>query len=156
MGLIDLAGAAGLAGAGRSPTLPTQDAGLFKLRRPGSTPSGTCPRSRRRRSSSWFAERPLRNGGGRRVLLWADTFNNYFQPEDGKAAVEVLEDAGFQVVVPQGHLCCGRPLYDYGMLDLAEALPAQDARRAAATRSAPARRSSGSSRAASPSSATSC
>ena len=69
----------------------------------------------------WFAERPLRNGGGRRVLLWADTFTNYLEPEVGIAAVEALEDAGFHVVVPHGHLCCGRPLYDYGMLDLAEA-----------------------------------
>jgi len=68
----------------------------------------------------WFAERPMRNGGGRRVILWADTFTNYLEPEVGIAAVEALEDAGFHVVVPQGHLCCGRPLYDYGMLDLAE------------------------------------
>jgi FAD/FMN-containing dehydrogenase/Fe-S oxidoreductase len=69
----------------------------------------------------WFAERPLMNGGGRRVILWADTFTNYLEPEVGIAAVEALEEAGFHVVVPQGHLCCGRPLYDYGMLDLAEA-----------------------------------
>jgi Fe-S oxidoreductase len=54
------------------------------------------------------------------VLLWADTFTNYLEPEVGIAAVEALEQAGFHVVVPQGHLCCGRPLYDYGMLDLAE------------------------------------
>jgi FAD/FMN-containing dehydrogenase/Fe-S oxidoreductase len=69
----------------------------------------------------WFAQSPLRNGGGRRVILWADTFTNYLEPEVGIAAVEALEDAGFHVVVPHGHLCCGRPLYDYGMLDLAEA-----------------------------------
>ena len=69
----------------------------------------------------WFAKRPLRNGGGRRVILWADTFTNYLEPEVAVAAVEALEDAGFHVVVPHGHLCCGRPLYDYGMLDLAEA-----------------------------------
>jgi Fe-S oxidoreductase len=55
------------------------------------------------------------------VILWADTFTNYLEPEVGIAAVEALEDAGFHVVVPHGHLCCGRPLYDYGMLDLAEA-----------------------------------
>ena len=69
----------------------------------------------------WFARRPLENGGGRRVILWADTFTNHLEPEVGVAAVEALEDAGFHVVVPRGHLCCGRPLYDYGMLDLAEA-----------------------------------
>jgi FAD/FMN-containing dehydrogenase/Fe-S oxidoreductase len=69
----------------------------------------------------WFAGRSLRNGGGKRVLLWADTFTNYLEPEVGIAAVEALEDAGFHVVVPRGHLCCGRPLYDYGMLDRAQA-----------------------------------
>jgi FAD/FMN-containing dehydrogenase/Fe-S oxidoreductase len=56
------------------------------------------------------------------VLLWPDTFNNYFFPETLHAAVEVLEDAGYRVIVPQGHLCCGRALYDYGMLDLAKQL----------------------------------
>ncbi|MEO6873027.1 MAG: (Fe-S)-binding protein, partial [Chthoniobacterales bacterium] len=54
-----------------------------------------------------------------RVLLWPDTFNNYFHPATAKAAVEVLEDAGFEVVIPQQDLCCGRPLYDYGMLEIA-------------------------------------
>jgi len=48
------------------------------------------------------------------------TFNNYFHPEVAEAAVEVLEDAGFAVVLPQHTLCCGRPLYDWGMLDLAK------------------------------------
>jgi Fe-S oxidoreductase len=56
------------------------------------------------------------------VLLWADTFNNYFLPQTARAAVEVLEAAGFRVLVPQANLCCGRPLYDFGMLDRAERL----------------------------------
>ena len=68
----------------------------------------------------WFARRPSRNGGGERVILWADTFTNHLEPEVGIAAVEALEDAGFNVTVPEVHLCCGRPLYDYGMLDRAE------------------------------------
>ena len=54
------------------------------------------------------------------VILWADTFNNYFHPGTSRAAVEVLRHAGFNVVVPQMHLCCGRPLYDFGMLDEAK------------------------------------
>lgn len=54
-----------------------------------------------------------------RVILWPDTFNNYFHPATAKAAVEVLESAGFQVIVPKQDLCCGRPLYDYGMLGTA-------------------------------------
>ncbi|HEX6200366.1 MAG TPA: FAD-linked oxidase C-terminal domain-containing protein, partial [Thermoanaerobaculia bacterium] len=61
-----------------------------------------------------------RAAAGRRVLLWPDTFNNFFHPEVGLAAVEVLEAVGFEVDLPPRILCCGRPLYDYGMLDLAE------------------------------------
>jgi FAD/FMN-containing dehydrogenase/Fe-S oxidoreductase len=54
------------------------------------------------------------------VLLWADTFNNFFHPETAQAAVAVLRQAGFVVTVPRQHLCCGRPLYDFGMLDRAK------------------------------------
>ena len=58
----------------------------------------------------------------KRVLLWPDTFNNYLLPEAAKAAVEVLERAGYTVEIPQRPLCCGRPLYDFGMLDAAKRL----------------------------------
>ncbi len=58
--------------------------------------------------------------GKRDVILWADTFNNYFHPETSQSALEVLQGAGFNVIVPQVHLCCGRPLYDFGMLDRAK------------------------------------
>jgi len=54
------------------------------------------------------------------VILWADTFNNFYHPETSKAALEVLQSAGFRVAVPQGHLCCGRPLYDFGFLEKAK------------------------------------
>ena len=54
------------------------------------------------------------------VILWPDTFNNYYHPETSQAALEVLTQAGFSVRVPQQHLCCGRPLYDFGMLDRAK------------------------------------
>ena len=53
------------------------------------------------------------------VILWADTFNNYYRPEVSRAALEVLTHAGFRVRVPRDHFCCGRPLYDFGMLDKA-------------------------------------
>ena len=49
-----------------------------------------------------------------------DTFNEHFHPETARAAVRVLEHLGFQVVLPEKPLCCGRPLYDFGMLDRAE------------------------------------
>jgi FAD/FMN-containing dehydrogenase/Fe-S oxidoreductase len=69
----------------------------------------------------WFARRPQSHGrSGPRVIVWADTFNNHFHPETAIAAVRVLERAGFAVSVPQTPLCCGRPLYDYGLLDTAK------------------------------------
>ncbi len=69
----------------------------------------------------WFARRggPA-NPTGPKVVLWPDTFNNYFHTHVGVACVEALEAAGFQVIMPQRHVCCGRPLYDYGFLDTAE------------------------------------
>ena len=70
---------------------------------------------------AWFARRPTQPAADRPpVLLWPDTFNNYFHPEVAKAAVEVLERVGFEVQVPQEALCCGRAYYDFGMLDVAE------------------------------------
>jgi FAD/FMN-containing dehydrogenase/Fe-S oxidoreductase len=74
---------------------------------------------------SWFHRRrhaAAQNAGAPPVLLWPDTFNNYFHPDTAKAAVEVLEAAGFRVIVPKANLCCGRPLYDFGMLDRAQSL----------------------------------
>jgi FAD/FMN-containing dehydrogenase/Fe-S oxidoreductase len=68
----------------------------------------------------WFRARGPRNVGRPAVILWPDTFVDHFQPEIGAAAVEVLEAAGSRVALPAMSLCCGRPLYDYGMLDLAE------------------------------------
>jgi Fe-S oxidoreductase len=59
--------------------------------------------------------------GKRAVILWADTFNNYFHPSTSRAALEVLTAAGLYVTVPAQRLCCGRPLYDFGMLDRAKA-----------------------------------
>nr|PZN90896.1 MAG: FAD-binding oxidoreductase [bacterium] len=70
--------------------------------------------------TSWFRRRGTRIRGGPEVILWPDTFNNRFHPEIAAAAVDVLEDAGYRVVVPRTFLCCGRPLYDFGMLDVAE------------------------------------
>jgi Fe-S oxidoreductase len=70
--------------------------------------------------TSWFAQRAKPGGGGQRVLLWPDTFNNHFHPESLIAATHVLEAAGYAVGLPKQALCCGRPLYDFGMLDIAK------------------------------------
>lgn len=65
----------------------------------------------------WYARRGPRNAGRERVVLWTDTWNNYFHPQTARAALEVLEDAGYHVLIPHLQICCGRPLYDYGLLD---------------------------------------
>jgi FAD/FMN-containing dehydrogenase/Fe-S oxidoreductase len=65
--------------------------------------------------------RPGRTSGDR-VMLWPDTFNNHFRPATAMAAARLLEGAGYQVSIPDRHLCCGRPLYDWGYLEEAKAL----------------------------------
>jgi Fe-S oxidoreductase/FAD/FMN-containing dehydrogenase len=71
--------------------------------------------------TAWFRKRAPKNQDRPPVILWPDTFSNNFHPQIAKAAVEVLEHAGYQVRIPQQSLCCGRPLYDFGMLDRAKA-----------------------------------
>jgi len=70
-----------------------------------------------------WSSRPFRNAeaktatGTRDVLLFADTFNRYFEPENLRAAIRVLAAAGFRAVLPTGRVCCGRTYLAAGMLD---------------------------------------
>ena len=78
---------------------------------------------RRRRSKPGFQQRARpRRSARRRVLLWPDTFTNHFDPEIARAAVDVLDAAGFEPDVPSEPMCCGRPLYDFGFVDTARKL----------------------------------
>ncbi|MDQ3894196.1 MAG: FAD-binding oxidoreductase [Actinomycetota bacterium] len=86
----------------------------------GLAPERALPHFASKTFTTWFRERGSRNRGGRRVVLWPDTFTNHLHPEIPRAAVEVLEAAGYEVELPRRSLCCGRPLYDYGMLALAK------------------------------------
>jgi Fe-S oxidoreductase len=52
-----------------------------------------------------------------RAILWTDTFTNYFSPGPGQAALQVLEHAGFEMSILPRQICCGRPLYDFGLLE---------------------------------------
>ena len=99
----------------------TQTPGLVHIARKlaGIAPRRTLPKFATQSFTHWFHNRDKSACGGQRVLLWPDTFNNYFHPEAAIAAVEVLEDAGCDVALPSRALCCGRPLYDFGMLDQA-------------------------------------
>lgn len=93
--------------------------GEWLKRQAGISPRRAIPLLAHETFRTWFHRRAPRNAGAPPVILWADTFNNYFSPQVGIAAVEGLEAAGFRVVIPKRTLCCGRPLYDYGMLGLA-------------------------------------
>jgi len=77
----------------------------------------TIPQLAPQTFQTWFGQRRHLDDGRPKVLLFPDTCNNYFLPQTARAAAEVLEHAGYQVLVPKEHVCCGRPLYDHGFLD---------------------------------------
>ncbi|MEY2428887.1 MAG: hypothetical protein QOJ40_1772, partial [Verrucomicrobiota bacterium] len=81
------------------------------------------PRYARQRFDNWFWRHTPRQVPWRgRVVLWDDTFVRYHEPHIGMAAVELLEAAGFEVTLPVGRKCCGRPAFSQGHLDEATRL----------------------------------
>ena len=66
----------------------------------------------------WFRHRPRINAGKPQVVLFHDTFTTYHEPQIAIGATEVLEAAGFEIVLP-GHRCCGRPMISKGLVDAA-------------------------------------
>ena len=87
----------------------------------------SLPPFARKTFAKWFEQRQghsrpssrLTNGGtqgGKPVVLFNDTFMDYNYPEVGKAAVELLEAAGFRVTLANAR-CCGRPMISKGLLD---------------------------------------
>jgi len=63
--------------------------------------------------SDFFAEEGTRDGD---VVLFVDTFNRYFEPENARAARKVLEAAGHRVYAPRD-LCCGRTFLTAGLVE---------------------------------------
>ncbi|MBW3561777.1 MAG: FAD-binding oxidoreductase [Actinobacteria bacterium] len=100
-------------------TLNAPGLGALLKRTAGVATERSAPRYAAQTFRDWFQQREIGNHGAERVLLFPDTFTNSFHPEVGRATVEVLEDAGYQVTIPEQRFCCGRPLYDYGFQDLA-------------------------------------
>ena len=88
----------------------------------GIPPARTIPAFAPETFQAWFRKHreTFARSGQQRVILWPDTFNNFFFPDTAIAAAEVLKAADFEVVVPNTHFCCGRPLYDYGFLGMAK------------------------------------
>ncbi len=108
--------------ASRVPRLVNAFGSVRPLAGPMQSAVGIAPRRRLPRFATetfqrWMQTHPPRSEG-RPIVLWSDTFTNYFHPEVGRAAVHVLERLGYHVVVPP-QTCCGRPLYDFGLLESA-------------------------------------
>ncbi|HET6625870.1 MAG TPA: FAD-linked oxidase C-terminal domain-containing protein [Nocardioidaceae bacterium] len=87
----------------------------------GIDPRRTVPAFALQSLQKWYAGRGPRGTGHRGdVLLWPDTFTNRLQPWVGRAAVEVLEDAGWRVVLPARPVCCGLTWISTGQLATAK------------------------------------
>ncbi|MGA2408904.1 MAG: FAD-linked oxidase C-terminal domain-containing protein [Candidatus Binataceae bacterium] len=85
----------------------------------GFHPDRVLPRFAAVTFRQWFQKRQLPNASHEEALLFPDTFSNFFEPEVAIAATEVIERAGFRVVLPNRDVCCGRPLYEQGLLEAA-------------------------------------
>jgi FAD/FMN-containing dehydrogenase/Fe-S oxidoreductase len=88
----------------------------------GIAPERPIPPFAKRRFRTWFrrSHKPAVPGSRGKVLLWPDTFTEFMSPQVGQAAVEVLEYAGFEVVLPPDRLCCGLTWHTTGQLDTAK------------------------------------
>jgi FAD/FMN-containing dehydrogenase/Fe-S oxidoreductase len=96
-----------IAGVARERQLPRLAAKSFQKTRTTVRKSGGIPTN------------PVQKSAPPQVVLWTDTWNNYYHPQSLSAAETILTQAGFQVEVPRSHICCGRPLYDFGLLGAA-------------------------------------
>jgi len=102
-----------IVGVAQERKMPELAAKSYKKARVASGETTNVPRTSRGNNST----RPE----GQVVVLWADTWNNYYHPQTLAAAESVLTQAGFRVQIPKGHICCGRALYDFGLLGAARA-----------------------------------
>ena len=99
----------------------------------GFAPQRRLPPFRRDRFSRWFQRQAALNEGGGAangdgrpaVVLFNDTFTEYNTPHLGRDAVEILERAGYRVIVPAGK-CCGRPIISKGLLEKGRAYAAHN------------------------------
>jgi Fe-S oxidoreductase len=113
--LVERLGLAGVVNAvSRAPLLPrlaTRAAGLEPRK---------IPLFARQSLREWWKGHDRSAGSRGTVLLWPDTFTNHFHPHIGQAAVAVMEDAGWSVILPEQPLCCGLTWISTGQLDTAK------------------------------------
>jgi FAD/FMN-containing dehydrogenase/Fe-S oxidoreductase len=97
-----------IVGVAKERQLPRLAAKSYQTSHAATSDTSNVPRS----GSAQQPAKPL-------VVLWPDTWNNYYHPQTLAAAEKVLIEVGCRVYVPKGHICCGRPLYDFGLLSAA-------------------------------------
>jgi FAD/FMN-containing dehydrogenase/Fe-S oxidoreductase len=103
--------------ASPAPGLANRFARMPLTKRLGGIAAGReVPPFARQTFTSWFAARGGSSTSGSKVVLWPDTFTDHLAPEIGRAAVEVLEAAGFEVVLPDKPVCCGLTWISTGQL----------------------------------------
>jgi Fe-S oxidoreductase len=112
-------------GVARERQLPRLAAKSYSKTGVTSEPAGKLPRVAAKVDGEWTGPAPAPPPPPQVVVLWPDTWNNYYHPQTLAAAENVLTQAGFRVRIPNGHLCCGRPLYDFGLLGAARGYLAQ-------------------------------
>jgi Fe-S oxidoreductase len=109
--------------ASKTPRLVNRMAGTALAKRLGGiAPEREVPAFAEQTFTSWFARRaaPTQPDTRGAVMLWPDSFTNYLAPQVGRAAVAVLESAGYQVLLPDGPVCCGLTLISTGQLRAAK------------------------------------
>ncbi|MFC4603999.1 FAD-binding and (Fe-S)-binding domain-containing protein [Rhodococcus kronopolitis] len=105
-----------------APALVNAAAGIAPLRRAGLRLAGIDPRRAAptlapRSFRRWWRRRDDASAGRPEVLLWVDTFANAFSPAVARAAVLLLEDAGYRVLITERSACCGLTWISTGQLD---------------------------------------
>jgi FAD/FMN-containing dehydrogenase/Fe-S oxidoreductase len=106
-----------IVGVAQQRELPRLAAESYRKARAAGDETANVPR----RSNGQNAAGPEERLAAPQVLLWPDTWNNYYHPQTLAAAETLLTQAGFRVQIPKGHLCCGRALYDFCLLGAARA-----------------------------------
>jgi Fe-S oxidoreductase len=93
------------------------------LRAGGMDPRRSIPRFAAKpfsaRRARLAAQRARRGTGRPEVALWVDSFTGAFTPEHAEAAIALLEDAGYRVLIPQQDACCGLTWISTGQLPAA-------------------------------------
>ena len=105
-----------IAGVARERRLPRLASKTYQKARPTARQLTTIPTNLDQGSAP---PQVVQRSAPLQVVLWPDTWNNYYYPQSLSAAETILTQAGFQVETPRGHICCGRPLYDFGLLGAA-------------------------------------